>query len=58
MLCRSCRRYRQQIGLIRRVVRRRNQLVVEGDPNENILSTEARSRIARALREAGGDEGG
>jgi hypothetical protein len=58
MLCRSCRRYRRQIGLIRQVVRRRDQLLVEGDPNEGILSAEARDRIARAIREAGGDEGG
>jgi predicted anti-sigma-YlaC factor YlaD len=57
ILCRSCRRYRRQIGLIRQVVRRREPLLVEGDPNEHILSTEARNRIARAIREAGGDEG-
>jgi hypothetical protein len=58
MLCRSCRRYRRQIGLIRQVVRRRDQLLVEGAPNEHILSDEARNRIARAIREAGGDEAG
>jgi hypothetical protein len=58
LLCRSCRRYRRQIGLIRQVVRRRDQLVVEGDPNVNLLSTEARNRIARAIRKAAGDDGG
>ena len=58
MVCRSCRHYRRQIGLIRQVVRRRDQLLVEGEPNGNILSTEARDRIARAIREAAGDEVG
>ena len=58
MVCRSCREYRRQIGLIRQVLPRRDQLLVEGDPDEDILSPEARSRIARAIREAGGDEGG
>jgi len=58
MVCRSCREFRRQIGLIRQVVRRRDQLLIEGDPEGTLLSPEARERIARAIREAGGDEGG
>ncbi len=58
LICKSCRRYRSQIGLIHQALRSRDQFLVEGDPNDHVLSTEARNRIARAIREAGGDEGG
>lgn len=58
LVCRSCRRFRRQIGLIRQIVRRHDQLLADSDLERNILSTEARNRIARAIRHAGSDEGG
>jgi hypothetical protein len=56
--CRSCRRFRVQVRLIRKAVRRGAQLLTETDPTEGGLSAEARHRIALACREAGRDDGG
>jgi hypothetical protein len=47
-LCRSCRRFRAQIRLIRKAVRRREQLLAESHSAEGGLSPEARKRIAIA----------
>jgi predicted anti-sigma-YlaC factor YlaD len=55
LACNSCRRFRKQIRLIREAVRRREQLRDETDADEGLLSSEARNRIARAIREAGRD---
>jgi predicted anti-sigma-YlaC factor YlaD len=55
LACKSCRRFRKQIRMIREAVRRREQLLVETDGNGGLLSSEARNRIAVAIREAGRD---
>jgi hypothetical protein len=52
----SCRRFRKQIRVIREAVRRREQLLVETETNGGLLSSEARNRIALAIREAGRDD--
>lgn len=47
MMCRFCRRFGQQLALIRAVIRR---FVSETEQNENIrLSEEARVRIAETI---------
>jgi predicted anti-sigma-YlaC factor YlaD len=56
LACTSCRRFRKQIRLIREAVRRRERLRDETDADEGLLSSEARDRIARAIREAGRDD--
>jgi len=56
--CRSCRRFRQQIRLIREALRRRDRLAEGTYPNDGVLSMEARHRIARAIAEAMGDDDG
>jgi predicted anti-sigma-YlaC factor YlaD len=56
LACNSCRRFRKQIRLIREAVRRRERLRDETDADEGLLSSEARNRIARAIREAGRDD--
>jgi predicted anti-sigma-YlaC factor YlaD len=56
LACNSCRRFRKQIRLIREAVRRRERLRDETDADEGLLSSEARDRIARAIREAGRDD--
>jgi hypothetical protein len=58
LACRSCRRFRAQIRLIRKAVRRREQLLAETASTEGGLSTEARYRIALACREVGPDDAG
>ncbi len=56
LVCRSCRRFRAQIRLLRKAHRRRAQLLSETDSPEDRLSAEARARIARACREVGRDD--
>ena len=51
----SCRRFRKQIRVIHEAVRRRERLLVETDGGGDLLSSEARNRIALAIREAGRD---
>jgi len=59
LACRSCRRFRAQVRLIRKAVRRRReQLLAETDSTEGRLSAEARYRIALACREVGRDDAG
>ena len=55
LACTSCRRFRKQIRVIREAVRRRERILVDDDANEGLLSSEARNRIALAIREAGRD---
>jgi hypothetical protein len=52
LVCRSCRRFRAQIHLIRDSVRRRGRRLAEIAATEGQLSPEARHRIAQACREA------
>ncbi len=56
--CRSCRRFRKQITVIREAVRRRERALVEDDTSEGRLSAEARERITMVMREAGRDDAG
>jgi hypothetical protein len=58
LACRSCRRFRKQIRTIREAVRHRERMLVETEANDGLLSTEARQRIARAIREAGHEGAG
>jgi hypothetical protein len=58
LVCRSCRRFRAQVRLIRKAVRRREQLLAEMGSTEGRLSAEARYRIALACREVGRDDAG
>jgi hypothetical protein len=58
LVCRSCRRFRAQIRLIRKAHRRRAQLLSEADSPEDRLSAEARARIASVCREVGRDDAG
>jgi predicted anti-sigma-YlaC factor YlaD len=55
LACKSCRRFRKHIRVIREAVRCRERLLIEADGNEGHLSSEARNRIAIAIREAGRD---
>jgi hypothetical protein len=54
LVCRSCRRFRGQLRLIREAVGRSRQVLDETEADEG-LSPEARDRIARAIREASGE---
>ena len=54
LACRSCRRFRRQLRVIRAAVRRNRRLAAESGANEG-LSQSARDRIARAIREANGE---
>jgi predicted anti-sigma-YlaC factor YlaD len=58
LACNSCRRFRRQIRVIREAVRRRGQVLVEADADQGLLSSEARNRIALAIRQATRDEAG
>jgi hypothetical protein len=58
LVCRSCRRFRAQIHLIRDSVRRRGRLLAETDATAGQLSPEARYRIAQACREADRNDAG
>jgi hypothetical protein len=58
LACRSCRRFRAQVRLIRKAVRRRAQLLAQSDSTEGRLSAEARYRIALACRDVGCDDAG
>jgi hypothetical protein len=55
LACRSCRRFRKQLRLIRTAVRR-NRRLAAGDGGNEGLSRAARDRIARAIREASGEQ--
>jgi hypothetical protein len=55
LACRSCRRFRRQLWLIRRAVRRDRTLGAGADGDEG-LSPEARTRMARAIRRAIGEQ--
>ncbi len=55
LACRSCRRFRRQLRVIRAAVRRNRRLAAGAGANEG-LSRAARDRIARAIREAGGEQ--
>ena len=57
-LCKSCRRFRVQIRLIRKAVRRREQLLAESNSIEAGLSPEARNRIAIACGQIGNYDSG
>jgi hypothetical protein len=56
LVCRSCRRFRGQIRLIRAALRLRDRLPTAAEADETVLSEEARHRIARAIAEALLDE--
>jgi len=58
LACRSCLRFRAQVRLIRKAVRRCAQLLAETDSTEDRLSTEARYRIALKCREDGRNDAG
>jgi hypothetical protein len=58
LVCKSCRRFSKQIRVIREAIRRRERLLLEADANGHVLSSEARNRIALAVREAGLDRAG
>ena len=57
-VCKSCRRFRVQIRLIRQAIRRREQLLHETRSIDDGLSAEARSRIALACGRFGCDDAG
>jgi hypothetical protein len=57
-VCKSCRRFRVQIRLIRKAVRRREQFLAESRSAEGGLSPEARKRIAIACGQLGYDDAG
>ena len=59
LACRSCRRFRVQVRLIRKAVRyRRGQLLAGTDSAEDGLSAKARHRIALACQDVGRDDAG
>jgi hypothetical protein len=58
LVCRSCRRFRGQIRLIRTALRLRERLPSGAQPEVAGLSAEARHRIARAIAAAPLDETG
>ncbi len=57
-VCRSCRRFRAQIRVIRQAVRRREWLLAATESAEGRLSAEARHRIASECHEARRDDPG
>ena len=57
-LCRSCRRFRVQIRLIRKALRRREEILSETHSAEGRLSPEGRARIALACERLGFDDAG
>jgi hypothetical protein len=52
LACASCRRFRDQIRLIRTASRLRDRAPAGAGPADDALSHEARRRIARAIEEA------
>jgi predicted anti-sigma-YlaC factor YlaD len=58
LACRSCRRFRRQIRLIRESLRRRDHRPAPEGPDDGVLSEAARRRIAHAIAEAMRDEAG
>lgn len=57
-VCRSCRRFRAQIRLIRIALRRRDTILSETRSAEGCLAPEARARIALACERLGFDDVG
>lgn len=55
LACRSCRRFRKQLRVIREAFRRAPKLLDETDADER-LSPEVCSQMVRAIREAGGEQ--
>jgi hypothetical protein len=55
-VCKSCRRFRVQVRLIRKAIRRREQLLNESRSIEGGLSAEARSRIVLACGQFGSND--
>jgi hypothetical protein len=55
LACASCRRFHRQIRLIRRAARLRDRMPAARDREDDVLSSEARDRIARAIRKAAAD---
>jgi hypothetical protein len=58
LACKSCRRFCKQIRVIRSAIRRRERLLLESDADGCVLSSDARNRIAHAVREASRDHAG
>ena len=58
LVCKSCRRFRIQIRLIRKAIRRREQVLNEMRSTEDCLSDEARKRIRLACEQLGCDHAG
>ena len=58
LVCRSCRRFRGQLRLIRAALRLRDRLPLAAEGEDAVLSEEARHRIARAIAEAPLDQPG
>jgi hypothetical protein len=56
LLCKSCRRFHRQLGLIRAAIQLRERRRAEILLDDVLLSTEARQRIARAIRQCTADE--
>ena len=57
LVCKSCRRFRRQLRVIRQAVRNREQFFAEFDSPQDGLSAEARFRIARACQEFSRQDG-
>jgi hypothetical protein len=58
LACKSCRRFCKQIRVIREAIRRSERFLRESDADGCLLSSDARNRIALAVREAGRDHAG
>ena len=56
LACGSCRRFRGQRRLIQAAIRLREVLPPGARPDNDVLSAEARHRIAHAIRQATQDE--
>lgn len=52
LVCRSCRRFRQQLTFLRQAVRHIAAIVDDPPPAEAGLSEAARTRITKAIRDA------
>ncbi len=56
LVCRSCRRFRRQLELLRAALNRRDVATEEAGPDCDGLSVEARARIQRVLIQAARDQ--